>query len=164
MFNSKVWRQHRVKRQKAPSHQPPHHNWHGHGLRSCSVPSAARNSPDGTTSLRNLIHAQQMPEGGRFSSPWDTHLTHPGSTKLPWRPDIPAWGPQPRALPKANSRMRGCWWRGALSPKIDPSFYLPGFHTLRFTRQGQAMRGQGCSGIPLISCLIALLLHITLIL
>ena len=52
----------------------------------------------------------------------ETHLTYPGSTKLPWCPDIPAWGCQPRELPTANSRMRGCWWRGALSPQIDPSF------------------------------------------
>ena len=72
VFSSKAWRHHRVDRQEAPSHQPPHHNWHGHGLGSCSVPSAARNSPEGTTSLRSLVHAQRMPEGGRFSSPWDT--------------------------------------------------------------------------------------------
>ena len=52
----------------------------------------------------------------------ETHLTYPGSTKLPWHPDIPAWGRQPRELPTANSRMRGCWWRGALSHQIDPSF------------------------------------------
>ena len=52
----------------------------------------------------------------------ETHLTCPGATRLPWQPDIPAWGRQPRALPTANSRMRGCWWRGTLSPKIDSSF------------------------------------------
>lgn len=69
MFSSKAWRHHRVERQKAPSHQPPHHNWHGHSLGSCSIPSAARDSPEGTTSLRSCVHAQQMPEGGRFSSP-----------------------------------------------------------------------------------------------
>ena len=72
MFSSKAWRHHRVERQKAPSHQPPHHNWHGHSLGSCSIPSAARNSPEGTTSLRSRVHAQRMPEGSRFSSPWDT--------------------------------------------------------------------------------------------
>ena len=151
MFNSKVWRQHRVKRQKAPSHQPPHQNWHRHALGSCSVPSAARNSPEGTTSLRNLIHAQRMPEGGRFSSPWDIHLTRPGSTKLPWRPDIPAWGPQPRALPTAAAgRMKGVLVGRVpeFQSRAFVPFHPPDFHMLGSTG-GASVESQECpSDLP----------------
>ena len=65
----------------------------------------------------------------------ETHLTCPGATRLPWQPDIPAWGRQPRALPTANSRMRE-----VLVGRVPESqsralvpFHPAGFHMLGST-------------------------------